>query len=136
MWIRIQRYKITDKMMRKAEFNQQQFFFPRKLYFVSLNLKKSRFHAELSISPIVNSQPSFLGFGSDHRGADVCWTATSSLNSYFFLLFKIKRCFENLVTLLTWIRIDQILWIRIRIQSIRIHITAYSACYLDVQLYS
>ena len=33
---------------------------------------------------------------------------------------KIKRCFENLVILLTWIRIDQILWIRIRI-----HITGY-----------
>ena len=28
--------------------------------------------------------------------------------------------------LLTWIRIDQILWIRIRLQSIRIHITAFS----------
>ena len=42
-----------------------------------------------------------------------------------FLLLKIKRCFENLVILLTWIRIDQILWIRIRIRirSIRIHIT-------------
>ena len=43
---------------------------------------------------------------------------------------KIKRCFENVI-LLTWIRpgswirirIYQILWIRIRIQSIWIHIT-------------
>ena len=43
----------------------------------------------------------------------------------FFLLLKIKRCFEKLVILLTWIRIriDQILWIRIRIRSIRINIT-------------
>ena len=32
--------------------------------------------------------------------------------------------FDNLVILLTWIRIDQILWIRIQIESIRIHITA------------
>ena len=39
--IRIQRYKITDKMRRKAEFNQQKyFFFRRKLYFSCLNLKK------------------------------------------------------------------------------------------------
>ena len=44
-----------------------------------------------------------------------------------FLLLKIKRCFENFVILLTWIRIriDQILWIRIRIRIrlIQIHIT-------------
>ena len=33
----------------------------------------------------------------------------------YFLLLKIKRCFENLVILLTWIRI----------RSIRIHITGY-----------
>ena len=40
-------------------------------------------------------------------------------------LLKITRCFENLVILLTWIRIDKILGIRIpiRIQSLRIHIT-------------
>ena len=32
-----------------------------------------------------------------------------------FLILKINRCFENLVILLTWIRIriTQILWIRI-----------------------
>ena len=40
-WIRIQRYKIADKMKGKAKFNQQKyFFFRRKLYFSSLNLKK------------------------------------------------------------------------------------------------
>ena len=33
----------------------------------------------------------------------------------FFLLVKIKRCYEIFVILLTCIRIDQILWIRIRI---------------------
>ena len=38
MWI--QRYKITDKMKEKAEFNQQKYFFRRKLYFSSLNIKK------------------------------------------------------------------------------------------------
>ena len=38
--IRIQRYKITDKIKGKAEFNQQNFFFGRKLYFSSLNLRK------------------------------------------------------------------------------------------------
>ena len=47
MWIRIPNpdpdpeYKINDKMKGKAEFNQQKyFFFRRKLYFLSLNLKK------------------------------------------------------------------------------------------------
>ena len=39
--IRIQRYKITDKMKGKAEFNYKKiFFFRRKLYFSSMNLKK------------------------------------------------------------------------------------------------
>ena len=37
-------------------------------------------------------------------------------------LDSLKRCFENLMILLTWIWIDQNLWIRI--QSIRIQITA------------
>ena len=60
--------------------------------------------------------------------------ATSSLNSYLFLLLKIKRCFENLVILLTWIRIDQILWIRIRIRSIRIHITVPNYTTIPYQL--
>ena len=80
--IRIQRYKITDKMKGKAEFIQQFFFSRRKWYFTSLNLNKSRCRCLL--------------------------TVTSSLNSYLFLTFKIKRCFKNLAILLTWIRIDQI----------------------------
>ena len=57
---------------------QKSSFFRRKLYFSCLNLKKSRCGCLLM--------------------------ATSSLNSYlFFLLLKIKRCFENVI-LLTWIR--------------------------------
>ena len=43
--IRIQRYKMTDKIKGKVEFNQQKLllFFCRKLYVSILNLKKSRF---------------------------------------------------------------------------------------------
>ena len=60
-----------------------------------------------------------------------------SLNFSFKLekFFNVKRCFEiNLGILLTWIRIriHQILLIRMRIQSMRIHITEKnSVAFLD-----
>ena len=44
------------------------------------------------------------------------------------LLKKSSILTENLQILLTWIRIHKILWIRIRIQSLRIHITMVMCC--------
>ena len=40
LWIRIQKYKITDKMKGKAEFNQQNFFFQEIIFFMSEPKKK------------------------------------------------------------------------------------------------
>ena len=39
-WIRIQRYKITDKMKGKAEFYQQQKKFSQEIIFFKCELKK------------------------------------------------------------------------------------------------
>ena len=54
---------------------------------------------------------------------------------WFFLLLKIKRCFEKYF-LSTWIRIwaririGQILWIQMHIPSMRIHITAWCKVFM------
>ena len=50
MWIRIQRYKITDKMKGKAEFNLQTFFFFAGNYMFQVwTLKKSKVKSDLKI---------------------------------------------------------------------------------------
>ena len=64
--IRIERYKITEKMKRKAEFNQQKSLFCSK---------------------------EIIFFKSEPKKVRSEWLE----NSKFFLLLKIKRCFENFV---------------------------------------
>ena len=67
-------------MNGKEEFNQQKYFFFAGNYIFQVWTKKK-------------------------VGADVCWWPPPHSNhTYFFLLLKIERCFENFVILLTWIR--------------------------------